>query len=293
MRFFSERFGLTPKRVGIQVDSIDDALRVGVWNDLSLHYFKFIARDPYAYGPTKAYPTDELKLVIRGLWQYYFKLPLDTLPAAWDDIFPKLREYFFGALWNEVYDFTEFFARGFPLEHVNEQFRRACNQTLERELSAYRFVGANLVRVTEKQEVEAIEEGMAMPHNLRTVSNHLESALRLLADRRKPDYRNSIKESISAVEAICSLVTSQDKADLSAALRVLEGKAGMHKALRSAFNSLYGYTSDSDGIRHALLEESTITHDDAKFMLVACSAFVSYVKARVAGAGVTLKSTAG
>ncbi len=39
---------------------------------------------------------------------------------------------------------------------------------------------------------------------------------------------------------------------------------------------LYGYSSDEDGIRHAILEEKEIGFDEAKFMLVACSGFVNY-----------------
>ena len=35
-------------------------------------------------------------------------------------------------------------------------------------------------------------------------TNHLEKALILISNRESPDYANSIKESISAVEAICS-----------------------------------------------------------------------------------------
>lgn len=58
----------------------------------------------------------------------------------------------------------------------------------------------------------------------------------LLADRKSPDYRNSIKESISAVEAICKLITGSQKATLEDALRQLETKLGsVHPALKDAF----------------------------------------------------------
>jgi hypothetical protein len=56
----------------------------------------------------------------------------------------------------------------------------------------------------------------------------------------------------------------------------------LHKALKSSFSSLYGYTSDSDGIRHAMLEESKLTFIDAKYMLVACTAFINYVLGKAA-----------
>jgi hypothetical protein len=46
-------------------------------------------------------------------------------------------------------------------------------------------------------------------------------------------------------------------------------------SLKRAFDKLYGYTSDADGIRHALLEEDSVTFEQAKFMLVVCSAFTN------------------
>jgi len=69
-------------------------------------------------------------------------------------------------------------------------------------------------------------------------------------------------------------------------LKKLEDKGiELHPALKSSFSSLYGYTNDADGIRHALLEESTLDFDDAKFMLVSCSAFVNYLAAKANKAG--------
>jgi len=100
-----------------------------------------------------------------------------------------------------------------------------------------------------------------------------------MASKKSPDYANSIKESISAVEAISQLITGNQKATLGDALRQLENKlgGGIHPALRNAFNSLYGYTSDAQGIRHALLGKSDLDVEDAKFMLIACSAFINYL----------------
>lgn len=52
----------------------------------------------------------------------------------------------------------------------------------------------------------------------------------------------------------------------------------IHKALKSAFNILYGYTSDANGIRHAGdIGGPSSTFDEAKFMLVSCSAFINYL----------------
>jgi hypothetical protein len=57
--------------------------------------------------------------------------------------------------------------------------------------------------------------------------------------------------------------------------------------MKSGFGSLYGYTSDSQGIRHALLDKDApdVDEADALFMIGACAAFVSYLvnKGRAAG----------
>jgi shikimate 5-dehydrogenase len=127
----------------------------------------------------------------------------------------------------------------------------------------------------------AIERAIAQTSDAYSpASEHLKQAVTLLARKPTPDYRNSIKESISAVEAICAAITGDPKTTLGQALKVIDKEAPLHGALRSAFEKLYGYTSDAQGIRHALMEEAKLEQEDAVFMLVACSAFVSYVIAK-------------
>ena len=48
--------------------------------------------------------------------------------------------------------------------------------------------------------------------------------------------------------------------------------------MKAAFEKLYGYTSDASGVRHAgKLGGPDSTFEEAKFMLVSCSAFVNYL----------------
>jgi hypothetical protein len=158
---------------------------------------------------------------------------------------------------------------------------------LEREMSGYRFVGTQLVPITAPEELGAVQRAAGLPDTLKPIRVHVETAIDLFSDPKSPDYRNSIKESISAVEAMCKIITGQDDAALGQALNKLQEKGiALHSALKKSFSSLYGYTSDAEGIRHALLEESTLDFDDAKFMLVSCSAFVNYLAAKASKAGV-------
>jgi hypothetical protein len=80
---------------------------------------------------------------------------------------------------------------------------------------------------------------------------------------------------------MCRIITNNPKASVGDALKNLE-KLGikLHPSLKIAFGKLYGYTSDQGGIRHSLLDQSDVDFEDAKFMLVSCSAFVNLLKAR-------------
>jgi hypothetical protein len=116
----------------------------------------------------------------------------------------------------------------------------------------------------------------------------LYQALTHLSNRQSPDYRNSIKESISAVESLCCIIAKDDKATLSGALKAIGKTTELHPALKEAFQKLYGYTSDADGIRHKMMEEPNLDFEDAKFMRVSCSGFVNYLIVKASKAGIVL-----
>ena len=130
--------------------------------------------------------------------------------------------------------------------------------------------------ITDEIEQTAIES--ALNSEFQEIQQHFKKATGVLADRTTPDYQNSIKESITAVERMCSIILGKS-ATLGDALKKLEAHGIIiHPALKTAFDKLYGYTSDSSGIRYAgQLGGAGATFDEAKFMLVACSAFVNYL----------------
>jgi hypothetical protein len=284
MNLFSQRKGIKPVKTVIQADSIDADLRNGLWSVLYLRYWQKVESQDFRRDPYSAVSTATHKLC-RALWLHYFKYPVDTLPWRWSEMCDLLRNYFFSCPWNEVYDFIEFIAKNYPDETANALFRDDCNFILEREVSAYRFVGDTISPITSEEEIDVIEQATQPSDSLRPVAIHLQKALDFLADRKSPDYRNSIKESISGVEAACKLLTGDPKADLNEALSELKKRVSVHPALERAFISMYAYTSDEDGIRHALMDEPSLGFEDAKFMLVSCAAFVNYLRAKAVKAG--------
>jgi len=282
---FSQRIGIKPVKAVIQVDSMDDDLRNGLWNCLTIDYWNSTNDRDYNYN-------NIMVNLIHILWLNYFKQPLDVLSPRWIAILLTIREYFFKASWNEVYDFIEFVANNYDDnsydDNANKQFISHCNVVLEREVSAYRFVGKQITRITSEEEINAIEGALAKSTPLKPVYTHLKTALGLLSDRKSPDYRNSIKESISAVEAMSRLVTGNPKATLGEAIKRIKEKVELHPALEKAFDSLYGYTSDKDGVRHSLMKDSNLKFVDAKYMLVTCSAFINYLIEKAEEANIKL-----
>jgi hypothetical protein len=285
MGLFSQRKGFKPVRDTFQKDSMSPELRNGLWSAILMAYLQ---RDDNTYSAQEHHDKLRQTALIR-LWVSYFKRPLDTLRA--DSAILEIRDYFFHCEWYEVYDFLEYMFFAYEDKQTCEIFARVCNAILERELSAYRFVDGNITEITSDQEIEEIEAAVRYGGLLTAVSTHMKTALKLFSHRDTPDYRNSIKESISAVEAVCKLIAGKPKATLGQALDIIEkqGQIDLHPALRKSYENLYGYSSDAHGIRHAMLDKPDIDADDAKFMLVSCSAFTNYLVAKAEKAGIKLQ----
>ena len=96
-----------------------------------------------------------------------------------------------------MYDFLEFVVGYYKFPHP--PLAKFLNKILERELSGYRFVSGRLADIANDQELEMLEAALA-DSQFAGVDTHLQQALDLYTKRNNPDYRNSIKESISAVE---------------------------------------------------------------------------------------------
>lgn len=166
--------------------------------------------------------------------------------------------------------------------YVFRSFVKQLNYEFERLNFAYRVVDTEIVEITSKEELVAIESSMHdSSSNIRT---HLNNALELYAQRPVGDYRNSIKESISAVEAFCREITGENT--LGKALDKLDDNGlVIPKILKVAFEKLYAYTNQREtGIRHALMDEEgtyTPSSEEALFMLVSCSSFINYLNKKL------------
>lgn len=168
--------------------------------------------------------------------------------------------------------------KGINIKRVQDIALEKYSQLLKDENQPYQLYNYHLIPLVNDSELKEIEAAATTRHN--SVNRHIEKAWLFFSNRKSPDYENSVKESISAVEAMCCIITglSGSQATLGAAIKKLKDNGiHIHGAMESAFSSLYGYTSDETGIRHGGIDFKDAPAEDAKYMLISCSAFVNYL----------------
>lgn len=288
---FSDRNSIKIVSTAIQVKEFDERTRIQLINMISRLY-AFVYNNDLYYG--RDYIQSFLKYVMRDI----YSLPVDSRVSYDDD---KVIKMINDTLLNDDYDdvltlieavaqyWDKYLKTTAGYEYYNEytkQYKQPSifeiiNGFFETEYVGYRFVDSIIIPISDSYEVNTITEALSNKYD--PVYEHISKANRLLADREAPDYENSIKESISGVEALCEILTGikGKEASLGKMIKQLEDNGiQIHGGLKSAFNILYGYTSDANGIRHAGdIGGPNSTFEEAKFMLVACCAFINYLVA--------------
>lgn len=192
--------------------------------------------------------------------------------------------------WNRILDLVEYVCKWisvnvstYPyLNDLLKEFESNINHEFDRLDYGYRIVNHCIVDITSDVEMETVNEAIAGSQD--NVREHMQSAIAHYSARPNPDVRSAIKESISAVEAVCRELTGDDT--LGKALKHLEENGVViHKMLKDQFTKFYVYTNDpNSGIRHALMDvEGTYvpSKDEAYYMIVSCCAFVNYLRRKV------------
>ena len=265
---FSERMGIKKVSDIIQKESMDKDLRTDLWNMF------FLFRE-------KEYISDFDDKLQKLLYIHFFKRSL--YGRSYYNFTTEIENYIKNEKWFEVYDLIEFIIKVLSQTSWHHQpadlLKKLFNSVLKRNNSAYRFVDDEIAPITDDMEIKEIET--AQENALSNVQTHINTALGLLSDRQKPDYRNSIKESISAVEALCREITGESTLDRALPALKKEG-VSIPKMLRQSFEKFYHFTNGENGIRHALMDEEQVDFEEAKYMLVLCSAFINYIQGKKA-----------
>lgn len=283
MTSFSERMGFVNPPEFMQLD--------GMTEELSNLLFNFCAR---VLSESRCGNPNTLQNTLNDL----LKKPRGTFQLCCHDFstpygYSFMEDWFFKSFdalgWHEKYTVVE----AVVTQAVSFDVARSMNRTaivppsvqahatselngiLERENSGFRMNDdCQLVPIANQQELDEVSE--AQHSNVDVVALHMNKAVACFADREKPDYDNSIKEAVSALEALAQKITGEQKGTLGALSKKLE----LHPSLPEAVSKLYGYTSDG-GIRHAKKDgDPEADLDTAKFVIVTASALINFITAK-------------
>lgn len=267
MASFPERMGVKEPRSVLQIENLDQETRTDIWN----YFFRLkevVDGEDYKKG------SDDAREIARRLWSNPFSKALDTFTytECWSLIRSRVMDgQIVDVLWMAE-EMVKVFHR-VKQKKTALVLAQAFNDIFEQDLVGFRFVDLLLVPVTNSDELATIEAALVSTEDLPGAQEHLKNAVALLSNKTNPQYAKSLSESIGAVEAIVKKVA--DSKTLGAGLIVLKNRGyPIHPALLDGWNKIYGYTSDSGGIRHGSIDPSDVDEAMATYFLVACSAFV-------------------
>jgi hypothetical protein len=255
---FSQAHGYVEYPTAIQVKSLDERLRTDIWNYVLANYLDQRTANP---------------IPLQEIWADHLGQPINHY--SYGSLFDETQRAVLAGPWYGVYDLIQWLAQNTPFDY--ESPSDDLNRILARNRADHRIVERHVVPITDQTEVAAITEAIATAST--PAGNHIKNALALFANRDSPNFAKSIQESISAAESAAQELAGVTK-PLGEALDVVrrQGGSDLHPALITGWKNLYGFTSDSGGIRHAA-DQTTIqpTQALAQYFLVTCSAFVNLV----------------
>jgi hypothetical protein len=268
---FGRRLGFESE-LKVQLDSLDNDLKTDLYNSFLIFIYN-------KAGGAESYSRGSFLTQHKIIWAHFLRNQLDKFPDYDYQFLQHINQLIYKQVWHKTYELFEFIFNSLDsrLYEISDLIKYV-NGMLERNNSAYRVVDNHFVPITNKEEIEEVAKASenAATTNILGLSEHLSSAISLLSKKPAPDLRNSIKESISMVEAVCRTIEPSQNT-LGKALNKIETKGKLNSSLKSSFEKLYAYTNDKGGIRHALMDDPSLDVEDARYFLISCSAFSNYL----------------
>jgi hypothetical protein len=261
---------------------VDNRLRAAVWNAIYVFLAAHIRSDHHG----RVMVENKIKgLLLREYVDRrhgHIDVFDDKITGYRSDYLDEWKEYFLRLDYIELFDCVQFIARD---DDCPAYFRDSLEDALDQPYSPYRLVPNPPTVIPAVSEEEATQLKAELDEAFSSGFLGAKAHLRQALDRLNAgDARSVIREAIHAVESAVRDVAGNPKATLSDIFRKSTSVTNIHPALRIAFEKLYAYTSDENGIRHALMDEDDekVASAEAIFFLSACAAFVGYLSRKQA-----------
>ena len=283
MKSFSQRYGYKKVRKNIQSDSFDQETTRKLWDVIYHHLISIGTRDSTIFTGAREYRVSEekkLEKINERITTEVFRQPADKAPKppntpCWEGTFldalscGRLKDFWFRASFSKKMDIIEILCEEMKSQD-DQDLRKKFNETFKSSLVPYRIPSNGRIIKVGSLEIEDQEIGSAIEQ-----SNYIAKAEGFLFNRENPDYLNVIKESVLAIEHECKQFGGKS---FTACLDSMKEELGMHPAWKKMLEGLYGFSSDVKGIRHDGKTKSEVDFEEAKLVLVLCSAVVNYLK---------------
>lgn len=274
---FSERYKLKPEQA-FQKENMNQSLKVNIWHITYENYF--FKLDEYQQ-------TAKESITIELIWTKIFKFDINKIPNYYDaSISRTFRKTFYQLKWYEVYDLIEIILK---YENNTKKYIESLNRSFEENNNLYRILNNKIVPITNDIEIKSIKDNFKNPYD--PVKKHIQKSLNHLSNRENPDYANSYKESINAVESLCNVILVEKgykkkkvkNYPLGKSLNIIFNSTEneFDKSLKACFSTFYGHASNYKGIRHGQETEEEVSYDEAKVTLIICSAFINYLQTSI------------
>ena len=266
--------------VPLKLEELNQEARTRIWNCLYLAISKSLDSFQTRQGKTCIIKEPWLS-ILTHLHVEFFTLPLDEFSRWHGDFVNKYKELLCGPgslPFNKIFDLLQHIMRS---EFCPREFTSGIARIFEECQLAYRVSETQPVtiypattQIEEKELLGALDQ--LRKNKFLGAEEHLRQASESLNQSK---YADSIHKSMNAVESVARKLDPKSSNTLTQALAELENKKPLHPALKKGLLTLYGYTSDEDGIRHSLVDKSKsdVGIDEAVFMLGACAFFASYL----------------
>lgn len=275
---FSQTQGYEEIPGPLKLEELSKKARIQIWNV----FYIYLRSDRtysniFVIGSSNSYVKGSWRNILEAVHFQHDNQPIDEWNDGFDHVTRLLRHRIETQPFNKVFDLIQFVMR-----------HPECPSGFIKEMKQA-FVDCRLSYVIDEAKAPTIlpaatrEEGGALLESLRTLdeagldgaSSHLRKASESI---NRGDWAGSVRESIHAVESVARTL-APDATTLAPALKAIEKNGALHPALKGAFGKLYGYASDKEGVRHALLngDRANVGADEAIFMLGACASFASYL----------------
>lgn len=285
---FSQRYGYEPLPEPMKLEEISDDLRREIWMAIKeyLHEIRRQVRAAIARRPSEFIFSQRDMLFLQRVFSRHFQAIEPDV--RYGQVVTNFYDTILKREFNVVLDLLEHFVNDQESpKNVAQKIGRLFHHysapySLNLSRRPYRFIPS----VTK-------EQGKATQQALDTISksgmdgpaSHLRQAAEHINVQQ---YADAITDCIHAVESVARIIDPKSNKTLGPALESLERTGVLrHPALKEAFKKLYGYTSNEQGLRHALLDQDAadVGLDEALFMFGACASFTAYLTQKHRQAG--------